>query len=124
MMGLNNILLVLAGGGVGAVLRYVISLSLKNPSTGFPISTFIINVFGCFLIGILFEVLGTPYNNLKLLLMVGLLGGFTTFSSFGLETIELFNSGHFTTALFYVLLSNICGLAAVYLGIKISLLLT
>ncbi len=121
-MGLNNALLVIAGGGAGALLRYIISLTIKNSSSGFPLSTFLINVSGCFLIGILYSVLGTQHQNLKLLLIVGLLGGFTTFSSFGVETIQLFNNGHYSTAIFYVLLSNICGIAAVYSGIKISFL--
>ena len=120
----NNFLLVIVGGGTGALLRYIISLVIKNPCSGFPLSTFLINIIGCFFIGILYTIIDSQNQNLKLMLVVGLLGGFTTFSSFGMETMELFNNGHVSTAIFYVILSNICGLAAVYLGIKSSVLLT
>lgn len=86
-------------------------------------ATFWVNVSGCLAIGILYSFLNIENQTLRLLLVVGLLGGFTTFSSFGNETIQLFENGHKQTAVFYVLLSNICGLAAVYLGVKISSIL-
>lgn len=120
MKNLSNFLPVLIGGGTGAVIRYLISLFVKSPQSGFPLATFIINVSGCFAIGVLYSALGAYQYNLKLFLMVGLLGGFTTFSAFGLETIGLLNNRHYFTAVFYVFLSNISALAAVYLGIKIS----
>jgi len=123
-MTINNLMLVFAGGGIGALFRYMISLFVKNTSSGFPTSTFWVNVTGCFLIGILFSVLKMDNQNLRLLLIVGLLGGFTTFSSFGMETIQLFNSGNYRIAFFYVILSNICGLGAVYFGTKISSIIT
>lgn len=123
MKEMNNILIVFVGGGAGAVLRYIISLIIKTPAWGFPTATFWINVSGCFVIGLLYSALNIENQTLKLLLIVGFLGGFTTFSSFGNETIQLFEEGQYHTAIFYVILSNLCGLAAVYLGIKISSLL-
>jgi len=115
-----NILLVFAGGGIGASFRYLLFLLTKNPSNGFPLTTFVINVLGCFIIGLIYHFSWMENSQLKIFLMVGVLGGFTTFSSFGLETFQLLVNAKYQTAIFYVILSNICGLAAVYAGIKIS----
>lgn len=123
MKEISNFLLVFVGGGVGALLRYLVSSVMKTPPSGFPTSTFWVNVSGCFAIGLLYSFLNIENQTLRLLLIVGLLGGFTTFSSFGNETIQLFENGQKQTAIFYVLLSNICGLAAVYFGIKFSSIL-
>jgi len=119
-MNLSNGILVFLGGGTGAVLRYLLSLVIKSPASGFPSSTFWVNVIGCFIIGCIFSFLHTGNQSLKLLCIVGLLGGFTTFSSFGIETIRLFKLGDYRMAFFYISLSNICGLGAVYLGTKLS----
>ncbi len=120
MKGLSNFLLIFIGGGAGAVLRYGASILVKISPSGFPLATFWVNVIGCFFIGLLYSFLNIENQTLRLLLIVGLLGGFTTFSSFGNETIQLIEKGRHQTAIFYVILSNICGLAAVYLGTKIS----
>lgn len=123
MKEISNFLLVFIGGGVGALLRYLVSSVIKTSPSGFPAATFWVNVSGCFAIGLLYSFLNIENQTLRLLLIVGLLGGFTTFSSFGNETIQLFENGQKQTAIFYVLLSNIFGLAAVYFGIKISSIL-
>jgi CrcB protein len=120
MKGLSNLLFVFIGGGIGAVLRYWFSMFIKISPSGFPLATFWVNVIGCFFIGLLYSFLNIENQALRLLLIVGLLGGFTTFSSFGNETMQLIEKGRHQTAFFYVILSNICGLAAVYLGTKIS----
>jgi CrcB protein len=109
---------VIIGGGAGAGLRYLISnsdwLRLGN---GFPLGTLLVNLLGCLLIGMLWQA---SQNNslLSPLLVIGFLGGFTTFSSFGLESFQLFENGSYKLLGAYVLLSNIVGFALVYIGHK------
>lgn len=122
MKNINNIIAVFAGGGLGALLRYGVSNTVKNNINGFPLATFVVNVFGCFIIGILYNLIKIENVNLRLFLIIGLLGGFTTFSTFGNETFQLLNSGKYSTAFFYVILSNITCISSVYAGTKISLL--
>ncbi len=106
------------GGFIGAVFRYLISLiPIKNPET-FPINTFIINVAGSFAIGCIAFALAKNENidsRLILFLKVGICGGFTTFSTFSLETAELIKGGSVITALIYVILSIVSGVLAVML---------
>ena len=122
MKGINSLFWIFLGGGVGSIFRYTLSFFFKTNSNGFPTATFFVNVLGCFLIGLLYSLIHIENSSLKLVLIVGFLGGFTTFSSFGNETLFLFNKGQVQTALLYVILSNICGLAAVYIGTRISIL--
>lgn len=113
-----NCLLVGLGGFVGAVLRYLISLiPIKNP-VSFPINTFIINIAGAFAIGcIAFAVSKNDNIDPKLLLFlkIGICGGFTTFSTFSLETAELIKGGSVVTALIYVSASVLLSVLAVML---------
>ncbi len=113
-----NCLFVGLGGFIGAVLRYLIGLiPIKNPGS-FPINTFIINILGAFAIGcIAFAVSKDESIDPKLLLFlkIGICGGFTTFSTFSLETAELIKGGSVITALFYVLASVILSVLAVML---------
>src|SRR4051812_18579710 len=86
-------LLVGAGGFIGSILRYLLSLSVQQwaNSVGFPYATLIVNLLGCFLIGFLSEIAeagGAFTAETRVFIFVGLLGGFTTFSSFGNETVE------------------------------------
>jgi len=118
-MGINSFFFVFLGGGLGALIRFLISLFIKNSDSGFPISTFFINVLGCFLIGVFSILFSAEGNTIRLFLIIGFLGGFTTFSSFGYETYLLFINGKIQTAFFYIILSNLCGLVAVYSGAKI-----
>lgn len=113
-------MLIFAGAGLGGVFRYLISLGLKTETNGFPISTFVVNVMGCLLIGFLFYAISAGKDELRSFLIIGILGGFTTFSSFGIEFINLYRSGQLKIGLWYAGLSNIAGFAAVYLGVKLS----
>ncbi|MDQ4044902.1 MAG: fluoride efflux transporter CrcB [Chloroflexota bacterium] len=109
------------GGAMGALGRYVVGRELtERTNSVFPYGTFTVNMIGAFLIGVLFAVLterGIGHDHLRFLLVVGLLGGFTTFSSYTLEAISLFESGHWATGLAYVLGSNILGILACFGGI-------
>lgn len=111
-------LLVGLGGFLGSVLRYLIGLMYVNTDSGFPLKTFIINIFGAFIIGALSSI-AIKYNvNSKaiLFLKVGLCGGFTTFSTFALETQELLKNDRVGVAIIYVTLSVVIGVVAVILG--------
>lgn len=109
------------GGGIGAVCRYLVGRELSERIGGmFPWGTFAVNISGALLIGILFALLtekGIGHDHLRLLLVVGLLGGYTTFSSYTLEAVNLLESGEWAMALLYLLGSNLAGLAACALGI-------
>ena len=112
-------LAVFLGGGTGALSRYLMSLWVGSLWDGsFPLGTFLINLIGCFLIGFLgglSEKL-TIEPNVRLLLQTGFLGGFTTFSSFGLESFQLFRRGEGVLASGYVLGSNLIGIVLVVVG--------
>lgn len=120
---MKGILLVGIGGFVGSVARYKLGgwLLHHTAQQKFPFSTFAVNVAGCLAIGILAGLaekhdLVSP--SLRLLLFTGLLGGFTTFSAFGLETVFLLRRGEPWVALAYALGSVVLGVLAVWLGIK------
>ncbi|MFY8098086.1 MAG: fluoride efflux transporter CrcB [Flavobacterium sp.] len=118
----KNIILVLLGGGIGSVIRYLISYFFnKYQTTFFPWPTFIANSLGCFLIGLFFAY--TLKNNvqsetLKLLLITGFCGGFTTFSTFSLENLQLIQNQNYTLAITYTISSLLIGTIAVFLGFK------
>ncbi|MDE7228916.1 MAG: fluoride efflux transporter CrcB [Oscillospiraceae bacterium] len=106
-----NCCVVGAGGFVGAVLRYLLGLV--------PIKTLVVNIIGCFVIGIIAGLAEKPlaeYPRLVLFLKVGICGGFTTFSSFALETGDLMSGGRYAAAAAYALASAVLGIAAVFLG--------
>lgn len=116
-----SLAMVALGGAMGSVARFILYQLISQPLSlwVFPIATFVINVVGCLLIGILagvgerFEWLTT---DLRLLLITGLLGGFTTFSAFGLETFALIRRDELMVALAYSVLSVVVGLVFVWLG--------
>lgn len=116
-----NCLIVAAGGALGAVSRYLITLLPMNPESGFPVKTFLINIAGSFLIGIVAALAAKNSLDSKwvLFLKVGVCGGFTTFSSFALETEGLITGGNTTAAAAYVILSFVLGILAVMLAEKI-----
>lgn len=113
-----NCLLVGLGGFIGAVFRYLVSLiPIKNPES-FPINTFIINIVGALAIGCIAFAASKNENidpKLLLFLKVGICGGFTTFSTFSLETTELIKGGSVVTAVIYVIASIVVGVLAVML---------
>ena len=113
-------LTVMVGGALGSALRYGISLGLNpNTGTGMPWGTIVANLLGCVLIGWCSSLLHDASDAVRLGVLVGVLGGFTTFSSFGLEAIRLIQSGQMSVAIAYIAISNIGGLAGAYLGLSI-----
>jgi CrcB protein len=121
---MNVIALVAVGGAVGSVARYLMASSIQS-STGwsFPIGTVLVNILGCFLIGILYVLLVArpdPRQDLRALLMVGVMGGFTTFSSFSLETVTMAMNGNYTGATLNVVLSVAACLAGTVLGVSLA----
>jgi fluoride exporter len=120
MMNLKNILLVGLGGGIGAMLRFFISSLFKVNS--FPINTLLINIVGSFIIGIVFayNIKNEHFSEeLKLFLATGICGGFTTFSAFSIENIQLLKEGNHVTACLYIFASIACCLVACLAGLKI-----
>jgi fluoride exporter len=124
MLGLKQVLIVALGGAIGSVVRYKLGgLALHHTQAwNFPMSTFGVNMIGCFAIGVLAALvehrdLFSP--SIRLLLFTGLLGGFTTFSAFGYEGAFLLRRGLFSVATSYVLLSVFGGLATVFAGMKL-----
>lgn len=115
-----NYFVLATGGAIGTILRYYISTtlyqSLKNPA--FPWGTVAINLAGSLIIGLLAGWNdATPFQpNLRLFLFVGLLGGFTTFSAYSLETINLFRNSMPVYALLNILVSNVGGIIFAYSG--------
>ena len=118
---MTNILLVAAGGALGAVARYGLG-SLLTPLSdrpALPWGTLAVNLVGCFLIGAAFGVAEgreAPSELVRVFFMVGILGGFTTFSAFGLETATLLRSGAHGLASANIVLQVLGGLAAVWAG--------
>ena len=118
-----NLFYVASGGALGAVLRYLTSNFYKFYFPNFPIGTLFINFIGSFLIGILasnLESRGTSYIFIKYFLIIGILGSFTTFSTFSLETIQLVNDKKLFLSLVYIFLSiSLCILGA-FFGFNIN----
>lgn len=116
---IKQFLFVGLGGALGSMLRYATSLlTAKYYSASFPLATFIINVVGCFIIGLLMGYYGKNTNpSLQLLLITGFCGGYTTFSTFSAENISLWQGQHYTILLLYTLASVVLGFLAVGLGL-------
>ena len=116
-----NILLVGLGGALGSAARYLVSgwVQAVTKSADFPYGTLTVNVVGCFVIGLLAELAasrGVFTSEARAFIFIGILGGFTTFSSFGNETFNLAHSGEMASALVNVGANVIIGLLAVWLG--------
>ena len=118
---MHKIIIVGAGGFVGSVARYLICMGLKTTAGALPWSTIVANIIGCFLIGFgsgLAEYHQLLTSQWRLFLLVGLLGGFTTFSTFGHDTIILAQDAQHLKAIMNVVISITTGLCAVWLGIE------
>jgi CrcB protein len=119
-----NILLVMAGGAIGAALRYQLGHAvLRLFGAGWPLGTFLVNISGGFAMGLLAGWLALRGHGggepIRLFVAVGILGGFTTFSSFSLEMMLMIERGEFASALAYALLSVLLSLGARAAGLHI-----
>lgn len=118
-----NVLLVAAGGAIGAVLRYVLGGWIQGRlGPDFPWGTFIVNVSGSLLIGVVLGLVerGALSAEARLFLAVGILGGYTTFSTFSYETLQLIEDGNLASTLLNALGQVAASLVAVYVGVVIS----
>ncbi len=120
---MKAILIIWLGGGIGSVCRYLVQLGVsKLVHVTFPAGTFVVNITGCFIIGLLYGF-ANKYSALtfewRLFLITGLCGGYTTFSSFSYEGISLFRQGNYTYFFLYVMLSVIVGLFSTFGGMSI-----
>lgn len=117
-----KIALIAVGGGIGAVLRYVVSAWGQRLMGGsFPFGTFLVNVTGSLVIGFVGARMAAPHlvrEEVRVFLLVGLLGGYTTFSTFGWETFMELNDGETSRALANLLITNAVGVTAVWLGYR------
>ncbi|RMF62760.1 MAG: fluoride efflux transporter CrcB [Calditrichaeota bacterium] len=114
-----KLLVIGVGGALGALLRYAVSgLSHRFFEGAFPVGTLVVNYLGCFLIGFAWVLLTqtTFGSNTRSFVLIGLLGAFTTFSTFGLESVNLFRDNEIKLAFANILLSNIGGLILVLAG--------
>jgi CrcB protein len=112
-----NCIFVGIGGFIGSVCRYLVGLIPLKEESGFPIKTLLINISGAFILGLIVALALKRKSfqpHLLLMLKVGICGGFTTFSTFALETTTLLQSGRLFPALLYMLLSVAGGVLAVY----------
>lgn len=119
---MHNILAVFIGGGTGAVLRYLAGvLAVKVLHVNLPLSTFVVNIAGCFILGFLFALfVSKPEINpaLKLALTAGFCGGLTTFSTFSFEMFEMLKNAQYMQVSVYLVSSLTVGLLAVWIGVN------
>ncbi|WP_020408854.1 fluoride efflux transporter CrcB [Hahella ganghwensis] len=126
-MNVTHLLIVGAGGAIGAIGRYmVVALTTNLLGNKFPWGTFVVNLIGSFLLGVAFVIVLEKLHGqaeLRSLVMVGFLGAFTTFSTFSLEVFSLFHSGHVISAMAYILMSVILCVLATGLAVTLTRLL-
>jgi CrcB protein len=118
-MQITTLLLIGLGSFIGGVLRYIVSFALPIKAPGYvPWGTFAVNIIGSFLIGYMYHytrVLALPLE-WRLFVITGILGGFTTFSAFSIETLGMIERGHGLTAVAYAGSTVLLGLLAAWLG--------
>ena len=119
---IKELLVIFIGGGLGSMLRYGISRWTGIHPTGFPLATFLTNMLACLMLGIIWAYInknGETPQVYGLLLMTGFCGGFSTFSTFGIETVNLIQQGNLALALVYVSASVILGTSILILAIRL-----
>ncbi len=122
-MNIKTIFSIGAGCFIGGVLRYLLSQWLQSKdSASFPIGTLVVNIIGCFFIGIVFSLAekGNMPIAWRLFLATGLLGGITTFSAFSMETFLMYRHGYYGMMLTYVLLSLVLGIGATFSAMMLA----
>jgi len=118
-----NVLLVALGGAIGSAARYLVGAFVANRfGPDFPWGTFIVNVSGSFLIGVILSLVGGGQlpAGARLFLAIGVMGGYTTFSTYSNETLQLIQGGEFGAATFNALGQVVAGLVGVYLGVVLG----
>ena len=113
---------IFVGGGIGSIIRYLITKISFFSFNSFPYSTFISNIIGCFILGLAltyFMKNDSQNSTIFIFIAVGFCGGFTTFSTFSSEGLELLNNGNLITFIVYTFTSIFLGIIAVYLGASI-----
>ena len=119
---MKDIFLVGIGGMAGSIIRYIISKNISHIYDSFPLGTFVVNIIGCLLAGILFKYISLNKEiniDLSLFLIVGFCGGFTTFSAFTIDSINLLNENKFLLFFSYTILSSIVCILFCYIGMII-----
>ena len=120
---MSNLLLVGFGGAIGSMARYLLGLwTLQRWGPGFPWGTLGVNITGSFLIGLLAELIMRKFGaspEMRLFLITGVLGGYTTFSAFSLDAITLFERGDPALALIYIAASVVLSILAVFAGLAL-----
>jgi CrcB protein len=120
---MQTMILVAVAGTIGVLSRYAVVVLMKPQPDQFPLSTFIVNIAGCFIIGVI-HVISTEKEILnsvqRTALIIGFLGGLTTFSSLALETIRLIELNQLRTGISYLVLSLILGIGATFSGLTIA----
>ncbi len=121
---MKNILYVFLGSGLGGTFRYALSLMMPQLYAGkFPLSTFISNIFACFILGIAVGAIEQKISNVdffRLFVIIGICGGFSTFSSLSFEMIRLSEQREFAVSLIYITASFICSVILIYAGISLG----
>lgn len=121
---LKQVLLVGLGGAIGSVFRFLTSVFMARYTlNSFPLGTFVANILGCFILGICVGVFGknpTENENLRLLFITGFCGGYTTFSTFASENVQLLHQQNYVMLATYTLVSLLLGFLAVVVGLNLG----
>ena len=120
---MKSFLLVFLGGGLGSALRYLVASAMNQYSKVLPFGTFTVNILGCLLIGLILgytQKENTLTSNQTLLLATGFCGGFTTFSAFANENLELIKNGEILNFSVYTIGSILVGVLAVFIGFYLT----
>jgi len=119
---MGKFLWVFLGSGLGGMMRYAISLIFATSSSKFPIGTFVANCSAAFIVGVFYAIASQKEwldKNYIQLLTIGLCGGLSTFSTFSLESLKLWQSGQYGITILYIALSILCSLLLTFIGTKI-----